>query len=42
VGDQRQRQFVDTKGAGRGTIYAIKVECDSGAESGLSERAVTR
>ena len=42
VADQRQRQFVDAKGAGRGTIYAVKVECDSGAESGLSERATAR
>lgn len=42
VADQRQRQFVDTKGAGRGTVYAVKVECDNGAESRLSERAVTR
>ena len=42
VADQRQRVFVDAKGAQRGTVYAVKVECESGAESKLSERAVTR
>ncbi|MBU3742505.1 MAG: hypothetical protein FGM24_09510 [Candidatus Kapabacteria bacterium] len=42
VADQRQRVFVDAKGAQRGTVYAVKVECDSGAESKLSEKAVTR
>ncbi|MCX6139281.1 MAG: hypothetical protein NTX15_00340 [Candidatus Kapabacteria bacterium] len=37
VKDQRQRDFVDIKGASRASTYAIKVVCAGGSESILSQ-----
>lgn len=42
VTDQRQREFIDAKGAKPNATYAIKVICKGGAESKLSESATAR
>lgn len=42
IKDQRQREFIDVKDAAQGIVYAIKVLCNQGAESKMSESVTAR